>query len=177
MALMPLELIEKKILIIRGYKVMLDRDLAYIYGVETRMLNQAVARNLKRFPKDFMIMLTKKESVLLVSRGVIPHIKYLGGHLPNAFTEQGVAMLSSVLSSERAIEVNILIMRAFVRLRSLMASHKDLAQKLEEMEKKYDYQFKVVFDAIKSLIAGPARKTKRIGFTAKEKPMIYETES
>ncbi len=176
-ALMPLELIEKKILIIRGYKVMLDRDLAYIYGVETRMLNQAAARNLKRFPKDFMIMLTKKESALLVSQGVIPHMKYFGGHLPHAFTEQGVAMLSSVLSSERAIEVNILIMRAFVRLRSLMASHKDLAQKLEEMEKKYDYQFKVVFDAIKSLIAGPARKTKRIGFTAKEKPMIYETES
>jgi hypothetical protein len=153
--LMPLALIEKKIMMIRGHRVMLDRDLAYIYGVETRVLNQAVARNPKRFPSDFMIVLTKAEAVRLVSQGVIPHLKYLGGHSPNAFTEQGVAMLSSVLNSERAIEVNILIMRAFVKLRALMASHKDLARKLEDLEKKYDEQFKSVFDAIRMLMTPP----------------------
>ena len=164
--LMPLELIEKKILMIRGHKIMLDRDLASIYGIETRVLNQAVVRNLKRFPDDFMMTLTKEESALLVSQGVIPHIKYLGGHLPNAFTEQGVAMLSSVLNSERAIEVNILIMRAFVRLRSLIASHKDLERKLEELERKYDDQFKSVFDAIRMLMAPlvKPRRKKQIGF-------------
>ena len=102
-----------------------------------------------------MITLTKKEAGWLVSQGVIPHIKYLGGHLPNAFTEQGVSMLSSVLNSERAIEVNILIMRAFVKLRQLLNSHKDLARKLEDLEKKYDARFKSVFDAIKMLMAPP----------------------
>ncbi|HAT72435.1 MAG TPA: DNA-binding protein [Elusimicrobia bacterium] len=151
-ALMPLDIIESKILIIRGHKIMLDRDLASIYDIETRVLNQAVARNPKRFPPDFMVPLTKEEAAWLVSQGVIPHIKYLGGHLPNAFTEQGVAMLSSVLNSERAIEVNILIMRAFVRLRSLMASHKDLARKLVELEKKYDSQFRSVFETIRLLM-------------------------
>lgn len=151
--LMPMELIERKILLIRGHKVMLDRDLADIYDIETRVLNQAVDRNPKRFPPDFMITLNKIEAAALVSQGVIPHIKYLGGHLPNAFTEQGVAMLSSVLNSDRAIEVNILIMRAFVRLRSLLATHKDLARKLDALEKKYDAQFRSVFDAIKALMA------------------------
>ncbi|MCX5792646.1 MAG: ORF6N domain-containing protein [Elusimicrobia bacterium] len=150
--LIPLEVIEQKILIIRGNKVLLDRDLARLYEVETRALNQAVDRNLKRFPPDFMLTLTKEEAASLVSRNVIPHIKYLGGHLPNAFTEQGVSMLSSVLNSERAIEVNILIMRTFVRLRELMSSHRDLANKIEELEKKYNSQFKSVFDAIKALM-------------------------
>lgn len=157
--LIPLESIEQKILMIRGHKVLLDRDLARLYEVETRVLNQAVDRNLKRFPPDFMITLTKTEAVLLVSQGVIPHIKYLGGHLPNAFTEQGVAMLSGVLNSDRAIDVNILVMRAFVRLRALMSSHKDLARKLYDLEKKYDVQFKNVFDAIRALMEPLEDKT------------------
>ena len=164
----PVKRIESLILNLRGQKVILDADLAQLYGVPTRVFNQAVKRNAARFPADFMFRLTEREAGALIFQNGISKNSGRGGsrHLPYAFTEQGVAMLSSVLSSERAIEVNILIMRAFVRLRSLIASHKDLAQKLEEMEKKYDYQFKVVFDAIKSLIAGPARKTKRIGFTA-----------
>ena len=150
--ILPLELIERKILMIRGHRVMLDRDLAALYGVETRALNQAVQRNNKRFPPDFMVRLTKTEAAWLVSQNVIPHLKYLGGSLPNAFTEQGVAMLSGVLTSERAIEVNILIMRAFVRLRAMLASNKELAQKVAKLEKRYDAQFKSVFDAIKALM-------------------------
>jgi len=151
--LIPLEVIEGKILVIRGLRVLLDRDLAKLYEVETRALNQAVGRNSKRFPADFMITLTRSETGWLVSRNVIPDIRCLGGHLPNAFTEQGVAMLSSVLNSERAIEVNILIMRAFVQLRRVLNSHRDLARKLEELEKKYDIKFKRVFDAIKALMS------------------------
>ena len=154
-SLMPLELIEKKILIIRGHKVMLDRDLAGLYEVGTKVLNQAVKRNLESFPDDFMITLTKEEAISLVSQNVTPHIKYFGGHLPNAFTEQGVAMLSSVLKSKRARLVNIQIMRAFVKLRELLNTHLELARKLEELEKKYDAQFKSVFDAIKMLMAEP----------------------
>jgi hypothetical protein len=148
------EILESKILIIRGHKVMLDRDLAALYGVETRALNQAVRRNISRFPDDFMLTLRRAE-ILNISRNVISSsIK----HAPNvfAFTEQGVAMLSSVLRSRRAIEVNIQIMRAFVRLRQLLNTHKELARKLEELEKKYDAQFKSVFDAIKALMAPPA---------------------
>jgi hypothetical protein len=144
----PIERIEKSILLIRGQKVMLDKDLAELYGVETRVLKQAVKRNVKRFPIDFMFELTKEEHQSLRSQIVIlkrgQHSKYL----PMAFTEQGVAMLSSVLNSERAIEVNILIMRAFVKLREMVASHEDLMRKVEEMEKKYDHQFQVVFEAI-----------------------------
>jgi len=160
--LMPLGIIERKILSIRGHRVLLDRDLAQLYGVETRVLNQAVDRNLKRFPPDFMIVLTKEEALALVSQDVIPHVKYFGGHLPKAFTEQGVAMLSSVLRSERAIEVNILVMRAFVRLRGFISSHAALSQKLEELEKKYDAQFGSVFDAIRALMEGPGQEPKRI---------------
>jgi hypothetical protein len=144
---------------------MLDRDLAEMYGVETRVLNQAVKRNISRFPDAFMLRLTKDESEWLVSQNVIPHKKYLGGSLPNVFTENGVAMLSSVLNSERAIQVNISIMRTFTLLRETLSAHKELKRIIEGMEKKYDSQFKVVFDAIRQLMSPPEAKKKRaIGF-------------
>jgi hypothetical protein len=160
----PIEVIERKILLIRGQKVMLSTHLAELYGVETRALNQAVKRNINRFPEDFMFHLNNSEAEQLVSQNVIPHKKYLGGSLPYAFTEQGVAMLSSVLNSERAVQVNIAIMRAFVKLREMIASNKKLAKRLDELEKKYDAQFKVVFDAIRELMTPPEPKRRRIGF-------------
>jgi hypothetical protein len=160
----PIEVIERKILLIRGQKVMLSTHLAELYGVETRVLNQAVKRNINRFPEDFMFQLNNSEAEQLVSQNVIPHKKYLGGSLPYAFTEQGVAMLSSVLNSERAVQVNIAIMRAFVKLREMIASNKKLAKRLDELEKKYDAQFKVVFDAIRELMTPPEPKRRRIGF-------------
>ena len=157
--------IEQVILLLRGQKVILDRDLAALYGVPTKSLNRAVKRNLDRFPADFMIQLTAEEAAALrcqfgtLKRG--QHFKYL----PYAFTEQGVAMLSSVLKSPRAVQVNIAIMRAFVRLRQLLATHRDLAEKLAEMEKKYDKQFKIVFEIIHQLMEPPAGPAKgRIGF-------------
>lgn len=167
-ALVPIELIEKKILLIRGHKVMLDSDLAVLYGVTTKRLNEQVRRNLRRFPLDFMFQLTSDEAESLRSQFATSK---RGGrrYLPYVFTEQGVAMLSSVLNSERAIEVNILIMRAFVKLREMLATHKDLAKKLEEMEKKYDEQFKVVFEAIYELMKPPEPKKRQIGFKAGSK--------
>ena len=161
----PSEKIEKCIFLLRGQKVMLDADLAELYGVETGALKRAVKRNRERFPEDFMFPLTFQEvGILRCQNG----ISSWGGHrfLPYAFTEQGVAMLSSVLKSKRAVQVNIEVMRAFVKLREMLASHKDLALKLAEMEKKYDSQFKVVFDAIRELMAPiePPPKPRRIGF-------------
>ncbi len=164
--IVPQEAIENKILFLRGKKVMLDKDLAMLYKVETRALNQAVKRNLKRFPKDFMFQLTEEEVNIKVSQNVIPSKRSLGGSLPYAFTENGIAMLSSVLNSERAVEVNIQIMRTFTRLREMLLTHKDLQRKIEAMEKKYDYQFKVVFDAIKQLLEPAEKPKKRIGFLA-----------
>ena len=163
-ALLPPERIERSILLIRGQKVMLSVHLAELYDVETRALNQAVKRNIIRFPEDFMFQLSEAEAQQLVSQNVIPHKKYFGGSLPYAFTEQGVAMLSSVLNSERAIKVNIEIMRAFVRLRRILASHAELARKLDALEKKYDAQFKVVFEAIRELMKPPESKKRPIGF-------------
>ena len=165
-SLIPAERIEQKILFLRGEKVMLDRDLANLYRVSTKVLNQAVKRNLKRFPEDFMFQLNAEEAAELsrsqfvtLKRG--QNIKYR----PYVFTEQGVAMLSSVLHSDRAIEVNIAIMRVFVRLREFVASNKELARKLAELERKNDAQFKVVFDAIRQLMAPPPEPKKgRIGF-------------
>ncbi len=173
-ALIPIESIEKKILMIRGQKVMLDVDLAAIYGVTTKRLNEQVRRNLRRFPSDFMFQLTSEEAESLRSQFATSK---RGGrrYLPYVFTEQGVAMLSSVLNSERAIEVNILIMRAFVKLREILSTHKDLAKKLEDMEKKYDAQFKVVFDAIRQLMTPPEPKEKKIGFRVKERSAKYRT--
>jgi phage regulator Rha-like protein len=159
------QLIESKIFFIRGKKVMLDRDLSALYGVETKMLNRAVKRNTERFPEDFMFQLSKEEytELLRCQFGTLKrgqHSKYSS----YAFTENGVAMLSSVLNSRRAIQVNIQIMRTFTKIREMIATHKELKQKIEEMEKKYDYQFKVVFDAIRQLVEPPQRPRKRIGF-------------
>jgi hypothetical protein len=162
--------IERRILLIRGQKVMLDADLADLYGVGTRVLNQSVRRNLSRFPDDFMFQLTKEEF-----RNLRLHFgtsRRWGGrrYIPLAFTEQGVAMLSSVLRSERAVQVNIAIVRAFVKLREILASHRDLARRLDKMEKKYDAQLKVVFDAIRELMRPPAKPRRRIGFRSQGAP-------
>jgi hypothetical protein len=157
--------VERRILLIRGQNVMLDFDLAELYGVETRALKQAVRRNLGRFPVDFMFVLSPAEVKTLVSQTVIPTRGKLGGAVPMAFTEQGVAMLSSVLRSPRAVQVNIAIMRAFVRLREMLMSNADLARKLLALEDKYDVQFRIVFDAIRELMEGPPPPPKpRIGF-------------
>ena len=165
MDIISIEAIERKIYFIRKQKVMLDRDLANLYGVETRVLNQAVRRNIQRFPKDFMISLTREEimdiSQIVTSSGI--------KHAPNVFvfTEQGVAMLSGVLNSERAIQVNIAIMRAFVKLREMIASHKDLARRLNDLEKKYDQQLRIVFDAIRELMTPTTKPRRKIGFVGK----------
>ena len=161
----PVEVVERRIYLIRDLKVMLDRDLAELYQVRAIALRQQLKRNRDRFPKDFMFRLSKAEAQVLVSQNVIPSARSLGGSLPYAFTEQGVAMLSSVLTGKRAVQVNIAIMRAFVRLRELLATHKDLARKIDEMEKKHDVQFRVVFDAIRRLMKQPrAPRHRPIGF-------------
>jgi len=156
--------IESKILLLREKKVMLDRDLAELYGVKPIRLREQVKRNKKRFPGDFMFQLNKQETKELIANcdrfKIIKHSSFN----PYVFTEQGVAMLSSVLNSERAIIVNIQIMRAFTRLREIIMSHKDLQRKIEDMEKKYDQQFKVVFEAIKQLLIPPKKPKRRIGF-------------
>ena len=161
------ELIENRIYFIRNKKVMLDRDLAELYDVETRVLNQAVKRNIERFPNDFMFQLSDSEADMMVSQNVIPSKKYFGGHLPYVFTEQGVAMLSGVLNSDRAIQVNIAIMRVFVRLRGLIESNKELARKLNQLELKverHDDEIKAIFDAIRQLMAPPEKPARKIGF-------------
>lgn len=162
--LILVEMIEKKIYLIRGHKVLLDSDLAEMYGVEVKHLKRQVRRNITRFPEDFMFQLRKEEYDSLRSHfGALKrdeHSKYF----PYVFTGQGVAMLSSALNSGQAIQVNIAIMRAFVKLREMLLTHKDLARKLSDMEKKYDAQFKVVFDAIRQLMAPPATKSTKIGF-------------
>lgn len=172
--IVPPERVERSILLIRGHKVMLDANLAELYGVKTRVLLQAVKRNLGRFPRDFMFQLSGDESRFLRSQFVISK-KGRGGrrYRPYAFTEQGVAMLSSVLRSERAVRVNIEIMRAFVRLRRMLASNERLARKLDALEKKYDVQFRVVFDAIRELMAPSAAKRKPIGFVVRERALRY----
>jgi hypothetical protein len=164
-SLMIPERIGKAILIIRCEKVMLDRDLAALYGVKPIALRQQVKRNIKRFPPDFMFQLSGEEAAALVSQNVIPSRRSLGGSLPYAFTQEGVAMLSSVLRSQRAIEANIAIMRAFVQIREFLTTHKDLARKIDALERKYDGQFEVVFQAIRELMEPPPPKKKaRIGF-------------
>ena len=162
----PSERIEQSIFLIRGQKVMLSADLAGLYQVEPRALVQAVKRNIDRFPRDFMFQLSKEEFSNLKSQIVISSWGGLRRARPYAFTEQGVAMLSSVLRSKRAIRVNIEIMRAFVRLRQMLASHIELARKFEELEKKYDSKFKVVFDALRQLMVRPEPKRRPIGFRA-----------
>jgi hypothetical protein len=174
--LVPTELIASKIYLIRNVKVMLDRDLAELYGVETRSLIQAVKRNIERFPLDFMLQLTKEEFDSLRSQNVISKGKGGRRYLPYVFSEQGVAMLSSVLKSRRAIEVNVAIMRAFVQLRKMINSHAELSRKLSDLERKldgHDEQIQAIFEAIRQLMVPPDEKVKKIGFTVKEKQKAY----
>jgi hypothetical protein len=174
--LIPVETIASKILFLRNEKVLLDRDLAELYGVSTKALNQAVKRNVRRFPPDFMFRLTKKEKDELVTNcDRFQPLKH-SSVSPRAFTEQGVAMLSSVLNSQRAIDVNIAIMRAFVHMRKMIASHTKLAKKLKELEhhiKDHDEKIQAIFEAIQQLITLPEKTNKKIGFTAKEAQKSY----
>ncbi len=173
------EVIEQKIYLVRNQKVMLDSDLAGLYGVSTKSLNQAVKRNKKRFPQDFMFRLTREESNSLRSQFVTSNEENdsltsqiaiskdgRGGRrsLFYAFTEQGVAMLSSVLNSDRAVQVNIQIIRTFIKIRALLATHKDLLEKIEKMEKNYDRQFRIVFQIIRELNSPPKESNRKIGF-------------
>ena len=162
--LIPNDRIEKAIYLIRGERVMMDSDLAELYGVETNALNRAVKRNLKRFPNDFMFQLSTEEASDL--RRQFGTSKSRGGrrYLPYVFTEQGVAMLSSVLHSDRAVLVNIEIMRTFVKIRQMLASNAELSHRLDELESKYDRQFKVIFDAIRQLMSPAPANRKPIGF-------------
>ncbi|MBN4051388.1 ORF6N domain-containing protein [bacterium AH-315-M05] len=164
MQIIPVERVDRSIILLRGYKVMLDTDLAEIYGVTTKQLNQAVKRNIDRFPEDFMFRLTEKEKIEVVT--ICDHLQKLkfSPHLPYAFTEHGAVMLASVLNSPVAIKASIQVVRAFVRLREILATHKELAHKLEQLEKKYDKQFRVVFDAIKKLMAPPTKPRVPIGY-------------
>ncbi len=180
--IIPVERIERKIYFLRGQKAMLDRDLTALYGVPTKVLNQAVKRHRDRFPEDFMFQLSMREAKdwwfqvieaplrsqnVTLKRG--QHIK----HRPYAFTEHGILMLSSILNSERAVQVNIQIMRAFIRLRQLLATNANLERRLNELEKKYDARFKVVFDAIRQLMAPPPSSRKKIGFQLRERRASY----
>ena len=173
--LVPVELIQSKIVVVRDERIMLDRDLAELYGVETKQLKRAVRRNKDRFPPDFMFALTKKEvNDLRCHFGT----SSWGGtrYAPMAFTEQGVAMLSSVLNSKRAIEVNVLIMRAFVQLRKMISSQTELTRKLDQLEKhiaEHDEQIVAIFEAIRQLMTPPDRPEKKIGFEVKEPKAIY----
>lgn len=164
-----LEQIPSLIFYLRGEKVMFDFHLAVLYEVETRTLKQAVRRNADRFPEDFMFELTEKEIDMMISQNVIPSKSYLGGALPMAFTEQGVAMLSSILRSTKAIKVNIGIMRAFVQMRRMLDENKELKKKIEQLEAKYDKQFSVVFEAIRQLIHQESKPRNPIGFRTKNK--------
>lgn len=180
MAAITEEVVEKRIIVLRGSKVILSNDLARLYDVEHRVLMQAVKRNMDRFPSDFMFQLSRNELEAIKTQGQFTkeittatgeaggnsqrgkHMKYL----PFAFTEQGVAMLSSVLRSKRAIQVNIEIMRTFVNLQRMMVSYSEISQKIEKMEKKYDAQFRIVFDAIRQLMAPPHPRKNQVGFHA-----------
>jgi len=169
------EVIASKIYIIRGLRVMLDRDLAALYGVETKVLKQAVRRNIKRFPDDFMFVLSSEEDRNLRSQFVTSSLPQWGGarYLPMAFTEQGVAMLSSVLNSDRAVEVNIQIMRVFTRLRQLLLSNSDLRRELEELKRVTDDRFRVVFETLDQLLSHEERPRRKIGFKVEEKKAVY----
>lgn len=166
--IVPTERITQKIFVIRGQKVMLDSDLAVLYGVKTMVLNQAVKRNINRFPVDFMFQLKAKEAENLISQFVISSGKHGGTRkMPFVFTEHGVLMLSSVLKGERAIQVNIQIVRTFIKLREMLSKYKDLREKIEGIEKKYDNRFKVVFDTLKHLLKEEEKPKNKIGFSEK----------
>ena len=176
--LIPMERIERSILLLRGEKVMLDADLAEIYGVETKVLNQAVKRNARRFPPDFMFQLTAAEKTEVVTNcDHLARIRF-SPHRPFAFTEHGALMLANVLNSERAALTSVQVVRAFVRLRQMLASNAELSRQLAALEKKYDAQFKIVFDAIRQLMTPPEPKRREIGFHVKyddEKPKSKKT--
>jgi hypothetical protein len=171
--IVPVEKIERSILFIRGEKVMLDVDFAVLYGVTTKRLNEQVKRNRDRFPEDFMFQLAEKEKAGVVAN--CDHLKMLkfSPHLPYAFTEHGAIMLTTVLNSPVAVQASIQVVRAFVRLRQMLASNAGLARKLDALEKKYDAQFKVVFDAIRQLMSPPKKHKRKIGFL-REKEMQKE---
>ncbi len=180
---LPAERVERRIIQVRGHKVMLDVDLAALYGVTVGRLNEAVRRNIDRFPSDFMFQLTKEEMETLRAQLATSNLKSQcafsrsgwGGRRtrPHAFTEQGVAMLSSVLRSKRAVQVNIEIMRAFVRLRRMVISHEEMARRVDTLERKYDAQFKAVFDAIRQLMAPPGPARRPVGFRVEEARAAY----
>ena len=172
----PVARIQKSIFLFRGQKVLLDMDLAEFYGVETRSLIQALKRNIERFPSDFVFQLDQDEFDSLRSQIVISKGKGGRRYLPYAFTEQGVAMLSSVLRSKRAIQVNVAIMRTFVKLREILLTHKELAHQLVDLERRledHDEQIQTIFEAIRQLMTPPAKPRKNIGFEVKEKQAAY----
>lgn len=174
--LVPTGRIPQAIQFLRGEKVILDYVLAELYGIETRALKQAVRRNRSRFPADFMFELSAKEIGSLVSHFVIPSVRKFGGSKPMAFTEQGVAMLSSVLKSERAVKVNITIMRAFVQLRETLETNRELARKFDQLEKqvgKHDAEIAAIIDAIRQLVAPLEKPRREIGFHVREKAARY----
>jgi hypothetical protein len=176
--LIPVDRIAQRILFLRGQKVILDSDLADLYGIETRALKQAVRRNRNRFPNDFLFELSDREVENVVSQFVIPNRRKFGGAVPMAFTEQGVAMLSSVLNSDRAVKVNIAIMRAFVKLREALETNRELAQKFSELERrvgKHDEEIAAIIDAIRQLMTPPQRPRREIGFHVREKAPRYRT--
>ena len=169
-SIIPIERIEQRIFVIRGERVILDSDLAQIYGVETRVFNQAIRRNIGRFPEDFMFGLTTEEFESLMSQIVISKIGRGGRRkLPLVFTEHGALMAANVLNSPRAVEASVQVVRAFVRMRSMLASNAELSKKIESLEKKYDGQFKAVFDAIKKLMMPKDKPKGGIGFVAAKK--------
>ena len=172
----PIERVQQVIYLIRGQRVMLDRDLARLYGVETRVLNQAVRRNAERFPADFMFELTREEIMRISQFVTSSELKFSKNVF--AFTQEGVTMLSGVLRSDRAVHVNIAIMRAFVRLREAMASSKEFARRLDDLEKRiasHDKHIRTLFQAIRQLMAAPERQPKKIGFQLKEKRAAYRS--
>jgi hypothetical protein len=177
--ILPIENVIKKILYIRNQKVILDRDLAALYKVETRVLKQAVRRNIKRFPEDFMFQFTKDELLIWRSQTVMSKSVQKGmRHLPFAFTEHGAIMLASVLNSERAVEASVYVIRAFVRLREVLSSNKDLAQKLKELESKIEghgEQIRDIIEAINQLLLPPEKPKRQIGFRVKEPKQKYST--
>jgi hypothetical protein len=175
--IIPVEEIARKILYLRNQKVLLDRDLAALYGVETRVLNQAVKRNTNRFPDDFVFILSREE-IARISQFVTSSGRLKFSKRVRAFTEQGVAMLSSVLNSERAVKVNIAIMRAFVKLRQTLETNRELARKFKELERrvgKHDEEIAAIFDAIRQLMAPPKQPRREIGFHVREKSARYRT--
>jgi hypothetical protein len=173
-SLVAIEVVEKKILLIRGQKVILDVDLAELYNVTTKVFNQAVKRNIDRFPKDFMFQLTADEALTIRSQFVTASRRNIR-YLPYALTEHGIIMAASILNSQRAIDASVYVVRAFIKLREMIASHKDLTKKLNELEKKYDGQFQIVFEAIRQLIEVEEKPKRKIGFIARERQTAYRS--